>query len=212
MSDSLYSILMSMANNPATLRKATKRAQPKIKRDYDKNVRKKMVQYYLDSYPPESYKRLEPSPLFLAYKTRSVRINDGTAVDVWVTDTGIDIGSYYHSDSYYHQGGGSWYSLSQIHSFTGKEYRANMEYAHNQFGKNNGTVEGSWILSNFEKGIHPTTNGWPRKKGVRKMRYIEKKKGSPLDMAEKYADNYFNLSTSYQYILSELDKMWNEMF
>jgi len=43
MADSLYSILMGMANNPMVLREATKKARPKIKRDYDKNVREKMI-------------------------------------------------------------------------------------------------------------------------------------------------------------------------
>ena len=213
MAESLYSILMNMAQNPAILREATKKAMPKVKKDYDKNVRKNMVQFYLDSYDPTSYKRLEPSPLFLAYRTKSGLINGGTAIDISVVDTDEDIGDYYESDSYYHKDGGSWNSVSDIHSMTGKEYRLNIEDLRDEYGDSNGTVSGSWILDNFEKGIHPRTNGWPKKKYVKKMKYIQKKiRPTPLQMAEQYADEYFNLDTSYQYVLVELDKMWNEMF
>ena len=67
MAENLYSILMGMANNPAALQEATKKARPRIRNDYDKNVRKKMIQYYLDSYRPSSYKRINPSPLFLSH-------------------------------------------------------------------------------------------------------------------------------------------------
>ena len=213
MAESLYSILMGMANNPMVLREATKRARPKIKNDYDKNVRKKMIQYYLSSYTPNSYKRIEPSPLFLAYKTKSKLIHDGTMVEVAVTDTNIDISSFYESKSYYHQDGGSWNSVSGIHNMTGKQYMLQIEDLRDEYGSDNGIVQGSWILENFEAGIHPRTNGWPRKRRSRKMMYMPlKDKRTPLDAAEMYADKYFNLDTSFQYILSELDKMWKKMF
>ena len=213
MADSLYSILMNMANNPKILREATKKARPKIKADYDKNVRKKMVQFYLDTYTPTIYKRQKKSPLFLAYKTKSRLVEGGTMVEVQVIDSGIDLTGMYHSDSYYHQDGDEWRSVSEIHNMTGKKYRANIEDLRDQYGSENGIVQGSWILENFEAGIHPRTNGWPRKKWSRKMRYEEYKiKPTPLQKAEEYADKYFNLDTSYQYILSEFDKMWNKMF
>lgn len=214
MSDSLYDILMGMANNPTILREATKKAQPKIKKDYDKKVRKQMVQYYLDSYPKPKYKRIEPSPILLAYKTRTQRIEDGTKVSVWITDTDVDISKYYSSESHYHKDGGTgkWNIMTDIHSMTGRQYMLNIDELHDEYGDDNGQVQGSWILDNFEKGIHPTTNGWPRKKYSRKMKYIEVYRGSPLDAAETYADEYFNLDTSFQYILSELDKMWEAMF
>ena len=213
MAESLYSILMNMAQNPAILREATKKAMPKVKKDYDKNVRKNMIQFYLDSYDPTIYKRLEPSPLFLAYRTKSGLVNGGTAIDVSVVDTDEDISDYYASDSYYHQDGSSWNSVSDIHSMSGKEYMLNIEDLRDEYGYDNGSVSGSWILDNFEKGIHPRTNGWPKKKYVKKMKYVPKKiRPTPLQMAERYADEYFNLDTSYQYVLVELDKIWNEMF
>lgn len=213
MANSLYSILMSMANNPETLREATKKARPKIKKDYDKNVRRKMVQYYLDSYRPESYRRQNPSPLFDAYTTKTKLVDGGTMVEVLVTGTDIDLGDYYNSNSYYHQGGDEWESMTSIHSLTGRTYMTLKEELQEEYGQMHGTVQGSWILENFEQGIHPRTNGWPRKKWSRKMQWRPKKDNStPLKMAEEYADKYFNLDTSYQYVLTELDKMWNKMF
>lgn len=213
MAESLYSILMNMANNPKVLREATKKAQPKIRKDYDKNVRKAMVQYYLDSYEPKSYKRIEPSPLFSAYKTKSKLIQGGTMVEVAVERTKVDIGDNYSSSSYYHQDGGAWSSVSAIHNMTGKQYMMNIEDLRDQYGESNGIVQGSWVLENFEAGKHPRTNGWPRKKWSRRMNYIPKvDQNTPLEKAEIYADKYFNLDTSYQYILSELDQMWEQMF
>ena len=213
MAESLYSILMSMANNPKVLREATKKAQPKIRKDYDKNVRKAMVQYYLDTYTPSLYKRQEPSPLFLAYKTKSKLVQGGTMVEITINESGVDIGSYYQSSSYYHQDGGDWNSVSGIHSMTGRQYMLNIEDLRDEYRDGNGVVQGSWVLENFEAGIHPRTNGWPRKKYSKKMVYRPKKiKPTPLQMAEQYADKYFNLDTSYQYILSELDQMWEQMF
>ncbi len=213
MAESLYGILMSMAQNPATLKKATKKAQPKIRADYDKNVRKAMVQYYLDSYEPKSYKRIEPSPLFSAYKTKSKLVQGGTMVEVAVERTKVDIGDNYSSSSYYHQDGGTWNSVNAIHNMTGKQYMMNIEDLRDQYGESNGVVQGSWVLENFETGKHPRTNGWPRKKWSRRMNYMPKvDQNTPLEKAETYADKYFNLDTSYQYILSELDQMWGEMF
>lgn len=213
MAENLYSILMSMANNPAALREATKKARPKIKKDYDKNVRTKMIQYYLNSYSPNIYKRIEPSPLFLAYETQAKLVHGGTKVNVLATDTGIDLTAYYHSSSYYHQDGDSWSSVSGIHNITGKQYMSMIEELQNEYGDNNGIVQGSWILKNFESGIHPRTNGWPKKKWSRKMQYIpHRDANTPLYMAEVYADKYFNLDTSFQYILTELDKLWQKMF
>ena len=216
MAESLYSILMSMANNPSTLKKATKKARPKIRADYDKNVRKQMVQYYLDSYDPTSYKRIEPSPLFSAYKTRSKLVQSGTMVEVLVEPSGISLDGIYESNSYYHQEGGAWQSFDDIHGMTGKQYMSLVSVLHDEYdilGGSYGIVQGSWILENFEAGIHPRTNGWPRKKWSKKMKYRPKRdQFTPLEMAEKYADKYFNLDTSYQYILSELDTMWEEMF
>lgn len=213
MADSLYSILMNMANNPKVLREATKKARPKIKADYDKNVRKKMIQFYLDSYTPTMYKRKKNSPLFLAYKTKSKLVDDGTMVEVGVIDSGVDLTGMYESKSYYHQDGDDWRSVSEIHNITGKQYRLQMENLRDEYGVDNGIVQGSWILENFESGIHPRTNGWPRKKWSRRMKYDPLMiKPTPLQKAEEYADKYFNLDTSYQYILSELDKMWEQMF
>lgn len=213
MAESLYSILMNMANNPKVLREATKKAQPKIRKDYDKNVRKAMVQYYLDSYEPKSYKRIEPSPLFSAYKTKSKLVQGGTMVEVAVERTKVDIGDNYSSSSYYHQDGDAWNSVSAIHNMTGKQYMMNIEDLRDQYGESNGVVQGSWVLENFEAGKHPRTNGWPRKKWSRRMNYIPKvDQNTPLEKAETYADKYFNLDTSYQYILSELDQMWEQMF
>lgn len=213
MADSLYSILMNMANNPKVLREATKKARPKIKADYDKNVRKKMIQFYLDTYTPSLYKRKKNSPLFLAYKTKSRLVEDGTMVEVQVNDSGVDLTGMYQSSSYYHQDGDEWRSVSEIHNMTGKQYRLQMEDLRDEYGNSNGIVQGSWILENFEAGIHPRTNGWPRKKWSRKMKYDPLRiKPTPLQKAEEYADKYFNLDTSYQYILSELDKMWEQMF
>ena len=183
-----------------------------------------MVQYYLDTYDPLSYKRQDPSPLFLAYKTKSKLVENGTMVEVKVIDTDIDLGDYYSSSSYYHGGAndddiddeqddGKWKELSDIHNMTGLQYMLHIDDLREQYGRNNGAVMGSWILENFEKGVHPRTNGWPRKKYSKKMVYRPKTiKPTPLQMAEKYADKYFNLDTSYQYILSELDTMWGEMF
>lgn len=213
MAESLYTILMSMASNPATLRAATQKARPKIRSDYDKNVRKKMIQYYLDSYTPSKYKRIEPSPLFLAYQTNTKLIKDATAVEVCTTNTEVDIGDYYQSFSYYHQDGNEWNSVSAIHNITGKQYMLNIEDLRDEYGFDNGSVQGSWILDNFEKGIHPRTNGWPRKKYSRRMKYMPYISSiSPLEAAEMYADKYFALDTSFQYILTELDKMWHKMF
>lgn len=213
MAESLYSILMSMAQNPATLKKATKKAQPKIQADYDKNVVKPMIQYYLDTYDPSSYKRKDPSPLFLAYITKSKLVQNGTMVEVVVDDSGIDIGGYYSSSSYYHQNGGDWSSVSEIHNMSGQQYMLDKEDLRDEYGDSNGVVQGSWILENFEAGLHPRTNGWPLNKRSKKMIYNPKKvKPTPVQMAEKYADKYVNLNTSQQYILSELDTMWEEMF
>jgi hypothetical protein len=172
-----------------------------------------MIQYYLNRYTPSSYKRISPSPLFLAYETKTKLTQGGDMVEVWTADTGIDISSYYQSSSYYHQDGGEWNSISGIHSMSGKQYMLNIEDLREEYGDSNGVVQGSWILNNFESGIHPRTNGWPRKKYSRKMKYTPKQdNNTPLEMAEAYADKYFNLDTSYQYILSELDKMWKKMF
>ena len=213
MAESLYSILMQMANNPATLKEATKKARPKIKADYDKNVRKKMIQYYLNSYKPLKYRRQSPSPLFLAYKTTSHLSQGGTMVNVSVIDTEIDLGDYYNSNSYYHQDGEEWESVSAIHNMTGKQYKLDAPDLRDEYGSEHGTVQGSWILENFEKGIHPRTNGWPMKKWSRRMKWNPKyDKHTPLEMAETYADKYFNLDTSHQYILTELDKLWRKMF
>lgn len=212
MSGSIYDILVGMASNPETLRKATKAAQPKVRKDFDKKVRKGMVQYYLDSYEPSIYKRIEPSPIFLVYQTKTQRINDGTKINVWVTNTDVDISKYYSSNSYYHQGGNGWESISEIHQYTGRQYFHARDVLRDDYGEDNGSVQGSWIIQNFEAGIHPRTNAWPLKKRVRKMKYDPIRVKSPLEAAEKYADQYFSLDTSYQYILSELDKMWKEMF
>lgn len=214
MSSSIYDILVGMASNQAILREATKKAQPKIKKDFDNKVRKQMVQYYLDTYPPKKYKRIEPSPILLAYQTKSKRINDGTMVRVYVTDTGVDISPYYSSESKYHQGGGTdkWKIMTDIHELTGRQYMSQRYKLRKEYGKDNGEVQGSWILENFERGIHPTTNAWPVRKGVRKMKYTEVFRGNPLNAAERFADQYYHLDTPYQYILAELDKMWEQMF
>lgn len=209
MAESLYSMLSKMLLDEKVVQEATKKAREKIKNAYDKSVRKKMIQYYLDQYSPMSYKRQKNSPLFLAYKTRSKLINNGMVVDLWVEDSGIDISDYYRSHSYYHQDGDVWKSVSEIHNMTGKQYMANIEDLRDQYGDSNGTVQGSWILENFEKGIHPRTNGWPRKKWSRKMKYIPKKDlHTPLEMSEVYAKEFEDLDTPYQYIYSEMFKVW----
>lgn len=213
MAESLYSMLSKMLLDENIVRNATKKAREKIRRSYDANVRKQMVQYYLDQYEPSAYKRRKNSPLFLAYKSRSSIVNGGLTVDVWTEDTDIDIGEYYHSESYYHQDGDTWESMSDIHSITGRQYRANIEFFHDEYGDDHGSVMGSWILDNFEKGIHPRTNGWPRKKWSRKMRYIPKRDThSPLEMADVYSKDFTNMDMPYQYIYSEMFKEWKKNF
>ena len=213
MAESLYSMLSKMLLDEDTVRSATKKAREKIKKSYDANVRKKMVQYYLDQYEPKSYKRHKKSPLFLAYKSRSSIVNNGLTVDVWTEDTGIDLEAYYHSNSYYHQYGDNWESMTDIHSLTGKEYKSNLEYFHDEYGDEHGSVMGSWILENFEAGIHPRTNGWPRKKWSRKMKYIPKiDSRNPLEMAESYSKDFTNMDMPYQYIYSEMFNEWKKKF
>ena len=213
MAESLYSMLSEMLLDEKTLQEATKKAREKIRKDYDKKVRVGMIQYYLDQYSPSSYKRQDPSPLFLAYKTRSQLTHNGTVVDLWVERKDIDIGAYYHSNSYYHDGGGNWESMTDIHNITGRQYMLNLEDFQNELGGGHGSVEGSWILQNFEAGIHPRTNGWPRKKWSRKMKYMEKKDPhTPLEMADIYAQEFQDLDTPYQYIYSEMFKAWQSKF
>ena len=224
MAESLYSMLSKMLLDEDVVRNATKKAREKIKKSYDVNVRKKMVQYYLDQYSPKKYKRQENSPLFLAYKTRSSLVNNGLTVDVWSEETGIDLGEYYSSNSYYHGGdidddggdvGGSakWREMTDIHNMTGKQYMLHIDDLRDEYGSDNGTIMGSWILENFEKGIHPRTNGWPKKKYVKKMKYMPKKDNhNPLEMAVLYAKEFKNMDMPYQYIYSEMFKEWKKKF
>jgi hypothetical protein len=213
MAESLYGMLSKMLLDEKTLQEATKKARNKIRKDYDKKVRVGMVQYYLDQYSPSVYKRQDPSPLFLAYKTRSQLTHNGTVVDLWVERNNIDIGAYYRSNSYYHDDGGNWESMTDIHDITGKQYMINVEYFHDEYGGGHGAIEGSWILKNFEAGIHPRTNGWPRKKWARKMKYTEHKDPyTPLQMADLYAKEFEDLDTPYQYIYSEMFKAWQSKF
>ena len=211
-------MLSKMLLDEQVVRSATKKAQQKIRKSYDEHVRKKMVQYYLDQYDPKIYKRHAVSPLFLAYCSRSSIVNNGLVVNLWVDETNEDISKYYESRSHYHQGegegeGNKWKIMSDIHSMTGKQYMAQRFDLRDQYGDDNGTVMGSWILENFEKGIHPRTNGWPRKKRVRKMKYNPKVDAySPLDMAKVYSDDFENMDMPYQYIYSEMFKEWKKKF
>lgn len=213
MAESLYSMLSKMLLDKEVVRNATKKAREKVKKSYDTSVRQEMIQYYLDSYDPLKYKRINPSPLFLAYKTRSELVDNGLSIDFWVERTGVDISDYYQSSSYYHQGGGTWRSVSAIHSISGAQYREIAEDLRDEYGSDNGVVQGSWILKNFEAGIHPRTNGWPRKKRSRKMKYMPKYDNStPLEMLEIYAGEFANLGMTYQYIYSEMFKEWKKKF
>ena len=213
MAESLYSMLSKMLNDEAVIKEATKKAREKIKKSYDKQVRRPMIQYYLDQYDPLSYKRVEPSPLFLAYKTHSALSHGGMMVDVWVERTGIDIGGEHSSDSYYHQDGGNWKSVSDIHDMTGKQYMLNVDSLREKYGESNGTLMGSWILENFEAGKHPRTNGWPRKKWSKKMVYKPKRdRKTPLGMLKIYAKDFQSLDMPYQYIYSEMYKSWKKRF
>lgn len=216
MAESLYSMLSKMLLDEDVVKKATKKAREKIKKSYDANVRKPMIQYYLDQYEPKLYKRQKNSPLFLSYKTCSQLVNNGLTVDLWTERTGIDIDEYYRSKSYYHQDGNDWESMdkiSDIHSMSGKQYMLNIDSLHDEYGDAHGTVMGSWILENFEKGIHPRTNGWPRKKWSRRMKYMPKQdKNTPLDMLEVYAGDFTDMDMPYQYIYSEMFKEWKKKF
>ena len=241
MAESLYGMLSEMLLDTETVQMATKKAREKIRKDYDKKVRHGMVQYYLDQYSPTRYKRKIPTPILSAYKTRSKLIENGTVVHLWVERKGIDISSEYNekkyrSKSFYHGYGdddededinddaandisgegeedSKWKIMSDIHSITGRQYMLNIDDFHKQFGSSNGTVDGSWILSNFEAGIHPRTNGWPKKKGVRKMIYRPKKDPrTPLQMADEYSQEFMDLDTPYQYIYSEMFKAWQSKF
>ena len=214
MAESLYSMLSKMLLDEDVVRKATKKARSKIKKSYDSNVRRPMIQYYLDQYKPKRYRRQVNSPLFLAYKTRSKIVNDGLAVSLWTEHTGIDIGEYYESESYYHQNGnGRWQSINEIHSITGKQYMLDIDYFHEQYGNARGAVKGSWILENFESGIHPRTNGWPRKKRSRSMKYMPKKDtNTPLKMLEVYTGDFMDMDMPYQYIYNEMFKEWKKKF
>ena len=210
-SESLYSMLSKLLLDDEIVKSATKKARNKIKKSYDENVRKKMIQYYLDSYKPKKYKRQEPSPLFLAYKTRSVLGNGGMTVDLWVENTGIDLTDFYHSNSYYHDDGDKWESMTDLHSLSGKQYMLNIESLHDEHGSGHGAVQGSWILKNFEAGIHPTTNGWPRKKWSRRMKYIEKRSQfTPLEKLESYAEEFQNMDMQKQYIYNQILNEWNK--
>ena len=224
MAESLYSMLSEMLLNEDLVKRATSKAREKIKKSYDANVRRPMVQYYLDQYDPKKYKRQKNSPLFLAYKSHSKLINNGLSVDVWTERTGIDLGDYYSSRSYYHRGdgddtgdddnvlSGSWREMRELHNITGKQYMLNMESLREEYGQDNGTVMGSWILDNFEKGIHPRTNGWPRKKRVSKMKYMPKQDPiTPLQMLEVYAGDFTDMDMPYQYIYSEMFKEWKKV-
>lgn len=226
MAESLYSMLSNMLLDEELVKNATKKAREKIKKSYDSNVRKKMIQYYLDQYSPKKYKRQKNSPLFLAYKTHSSLVDNGLTVDVWTEETGIDLGEYYHSNSYYHKGdidddedgdvnvdgsSGKWREMKEIHNMTGKQYMLQIDDLREQYGRNNGTIEGSWILDNFEKGIHPRTNGWPRKKYVKKMKYNPKYDyHTPLEMADVYAKDFKDMDMPYQYIYNEMFKEWKK--
>lgn len=222
MAESLYEMLSKALLDEEVVRNATKKAREKIKKSYDANVRKPMIQYYLDQYDPTSYKRKDPSPLFLAYQTKSKLVNNGLTVDLWTERTGVDLGDYYSSRSYYHGGdmedddgveSGGWKSMDEIHHMTGKQYMLNIEDLRDQYGSDNGTVMGSWILDNFEKGIHPRTNGWPRKKWSRKMVYRPKYDNyNPLEMLESYAKDFQDMDMPYQYIYSEMFKEWKKKF
>lgn len=216
MAESLYSMLSKMLLDEEVVKKATKKARDKIKKSYDANVRKKMIQYYLDQYKPKSYKRHKTSPLFLAYKSRSAIVDGGLAVETWTEETGVDISEFYESNSYYHEddaGSGKWETMSDIHSITGRQYMMNIDYFHDEYNNNHGTVMGSWILENFEKGIHPRTNGWPRKKWSRKMKYNPKIDAySPIQMADVYSGEFEDMDMPYQYIYSEMYKEWQKRF
>ena len=216
MAESLYDMLSKMLLDEEVVKKATKKARDKIKKSYDANVRKKMIQYYLDQYKPKSYKRHKTSPLFLAYKSRSAIVDGGLAVETWTEETGVDISEFYESNSYYHEddaGSGKWETMSDIHSITGRQYMMNIDYFHDEYNNNHGTVMGSWILENFEKGIHPRTNGWPRKKWSRKMKYNPKIDAySPIQMADVYSGEFEDMDMPYQYIYSEMYKEWQKRF
>lgn len=213
MAESLYSMLSKMLLDKEVVKSATKKAREKVKKSYDTNVRQAMIQYYLDSYNPLKYKRINPSPLFLAYKTRSELVDNGLSINFWVERTGVDISDYYQSHSYYHQEGDVWKSVSDIHSMTGAQYRLYAEDLREEYESSNGVVQGSWILKNFEAGIHPRTNGWPRKKYSRKMKYMPKRdSATPLNMLDIYANEFSNLDMTYQYIYSEMFKEWKKKF
>ena len=216
MAESLYSMLSKMLLDDDVVRNATKKSREKIKKSYDTNVRRPMIQYYLDQYEPKRYKRQKNSPLFLAYKTRSKIINNGLVVDLWTERTGIDLGDYYNSKSYYHQDGSNWESMgniSDIHHMTGRQYMLNIDSFHDEYGDDHGSVTGSWILENFESGIHPRTNGWPKKKYSRAMKYMPKKDThSPLEMLEVYAKDFTDMDMPYQYIYNEMFKEWKKKF
>lgn len=222
MAESLYGMLSKMLLDQETVQTATKKAREKIRKDYDKKVRYGMVNYYLSQYSPTIYKRQNPSPILAAYKTRSKLINNGTVVDLWVERSGVDISGAYRSNSYYHQydsddvegeDNSKWKEMTDIHEITGKQYMLNIEYFHDEYDEFHGAVDGSWILENFEAGIHPRTNGWPRKKSVRKMIYRPKRdKHTPLEMADRYGQEFMDLDTPYQYIYSEMFKIWQSKF
>lgn len=211
MAESLYGMLSKLLLDDEIVRNATKKTRDKVKKSYDTTVRKEMVQYYLDQYEPSIYKRQANSPLFLAYKTRSKLVNDGKTIDLWVEHSGIDISNYYNSSSYYHQTGSTWTSVSAIHSMSAAEYKFEAPDLRDEYGYDNGTVQGSWILENFELGIHPRTNGWPRKKRTRRMRYVPKRdKRNPLQMADIYAGDFAAMDMTYQYIYSEMFNEWKK--
>ena len=230
MAESLYSQLSKMLLDDDVVRNAMKKARQKIKNEYDKNVRKKMVEYYLDQYDPKKYKRHKVSPLLSAYRTRSKIINSGKSVELWVESTGIDISKYYKdkpykSHSYYHGGdiedddsddggsSGKWREMTEIHKMSGKQYMLQIDDLREQYGSKNGAVMGSWIIENFDKGIHPRTNGWPRKKYSRQMKYMPKRDSkTPWQMGEKYVSDFNEMDMIKQYLRAELYNEWKKKF
>nr|DAL08559.1 MAG TPA_asm: hypothetical protein [Caudoviricetes sp.] len=139
----IYGAVMKNAKRAAVA--ATKNAAKKIAKDMEKEALNNLNKYY-DSYDPDVYDRTYN--LRNAIKPYYSDNSNGSSVSI---EIGIIYdASYlnaYSSNSWFHQGGGSWVSRN--------------DSTFNWQGQGNGIPDPEWVLNNFLNGIHPrTTTGY----------------------------------------------------
>ena len=97
-----------------------------------------------------------------------------------------------------------------IISIVGIEYNAGLlgSYADISYSasKKYGTVNYEWVIDNYLDGIHPVTNGYPKKKGTNEVVYYEitdskspteKMEEYLTEYAKKYAENVYSYLAAY---------------